>query len=283
MRKGYPRLGLVVLSLVCAPVLSGCQWFGNGKTNLASSGLTREIAETFGEDQLAAGKAALAEGRTSEAIDFFMVAKLYPEHAAEAFNGLGVAYSRLGRPDLTEKFFQTAIALAPSDERFQSNLALLYERHGVFRTARLDASLLAKATLLTSSLADGEGGGEVDEPRAAAVSLANGLVAQAPQSRLRRMSSREVVVERPVGATQAVQAGPSPHNRTPKMAKRQPYPIRTVLPPVVSSIRAAGLRPLAAGSRRYPIRVVLPKAQEVQVSKESPRSASPAAQGRTAG
>ena len=55
---------------------------------------------------------ALVDGRTLEAIDAFMIAKSFPEQAPAAFNGLAVAYSRLGRTDLTERFFQTAIALA---------------------------------------------------------------------------------------------------------------------------------------------------------------------------
>ena len=280
MRIGYPRIGLVVLSLVCTPALSGCQWFGGGKADLASSGLTREIAETFGEDQLAAGKAALAERRTSEAIDFFMVARLYPEHAAEAYNGLGVAYSQLGRSDLTEKFFQTAIALAPGDERFRSNLALLYERQGMSRTARIDVGLLPPAAPFRTSTAHGSEVEETaDQPRVAAVSLANGVVALAPESRLRRTSPRQVVVESPAGDAGAVRPDRSPQVRPPRLAQRPSYPVRIVLPTTAPSVRAAGLRPVAAGNRHYPIRLVLPEAQDVQVSEESRRSAPQATKG----
>lgn len=280
MRNGYPRIGLVVLSLVCTPALSGCQWFGGGKADLASSGLTRDIAETFGEDQLAAGKAALAERRTSEAIDSFMVARLYPVHAAEAYNGLGVAYSQLGRSDLTEKFFQTAIALAPGDERYRSNLALLYERQGMSRTARIDVGLLPPAAPFRTPTAHGSEAGETaDQPRVATVSLANGVVAQVPESRLRRTSPRQVVVESSAGTADVGDAGRSRPGQAPRVAKRQPYPVRIVLPTTPPGVRAAGLRPVAAGSRRYPIRLVLPEAQDVQVSAESRRSAPPATKG----
>ena len=39
------RQRLAVLALLCAPLLSGCQWFGGGKAELASSGITRDLAE----------------------------------------------------------------------------------------------------------------------------------------------------------------------------------------------------------------------------------------------
>jgi tetratricopeptide (TPR) repeat protein len=69
------------------------------------------------------GKAELMAGRTTEAIVAFRQASYDPAHAAEAYNGMGVAYAMLGRNDLATRFFTSAVAANPADGRFSRNLA----------------------------------------------------------------------------------------------------------------------------------------------------------------
>ena len=271
--RGYR---LAALALLCAPVLSGCTWFGGGKEDLASSGFVRDVAANFGEEQLAAGKAALAVGRTSEAIDSFMIAKLYPHLAAEAHNGLAVAYSQIGRHDLTERFFRTAIALAPSDERFQANLALFYERNGVSRNARLEV-MNAVAEKLSAA---GEQVAQVtDEPRATSVaSVPNSLVANAPGSSLRRLSAREVVIEGRRDTATATQIRPYRTTQRRSTVARQTYPIRIALTRPSFAANAPSTRATSSRARSYPIRIMLPEPKKARVTIEG-RTTRPATQG----
>ena len=79
------------------------------------------------------GRKALATGNYGAAIAALRLARLDPDSAAEATNGLGVAYARIGRDDLAERYFRQAIVLAPQDRRFAANLDRFYQ----VRDARL--------------------------------------------------------------------------------------------------------------------------------------------------
>lgn len=73
----------------------------------------------------AAGRAQLAEGRTGLAIESFRRGLASGEPIAPAVNGLGVAYARLGRFDLAQRYFRQAMASDPADTRYADNLARL--------------------------------------------------------------------------------------------------------------------------------------------------------------
>jgi hypothetical protein len=272
------RQRLVVLALLCVPILSGCQWFGGGKAELASSGITRDVAEDYGKEQLDAGRAALTAGRTSEAIDSFMVARLYAEHAAEAHNGLGVAYSQLGRDDLTEKFFRTAIALAPADERFQSNLARFYERNGISRAARLELMGGVAESLPTTT---GEQVAHTpSEPRTVPdASAPRTMIANAPGSRLRRVSAQEVVIGGRADNTVAVQLRPHISAQARLSPPHQAYPIRIAFRGPNLATNETAARPTASKARGYPIRITLPEPEKAKIRIEGRRTTKAATQG----
>src|SRR5262245_16899965 len=65
-----------------------------------------------------AGRALLADGQPGLAIESFQRAVASGEPAAPALNGLAVAYSRLGRDDLAERFFREAMAADPTNTRY---------------------------------------------------------------------------------------------------------------------------------------------------------------------
>ena len=75
--------------------------------------------------RLAFGLEALRKGAPGNAITHLERAILDPKVAPQAYNAMGVAYAQLGREDLAERFFNVAIMLRPSDERFTRNLARL--------------------------------------------------------------------------------------------------------------------------------------------------------------
>lgn len=73
--------------------------------------------------RLAAGRQHLEKGHPTKAIEAFRQASYSPATAADAFNGMGVAYSMIGRDDVARDLFMRAIENDPADERFWRNLA----------------------------------------------------------------------------------------------------------------------------------------------------------------
>lgn len=194
------RVAATASVLAFSVMLGGCQMLGIGGHRSASSDAAIERAEPgdLGAAQLAEGRRLLKEGRTVDAIESFMLAKAFPAHMPAAYNGLAVAYSRLGRTDLTERFFLTAAALAPEDDRYRTNLALFYARHPATRgdDPRLQVAALQNSAALEfapvapveQALADV---GPVVNPVRA---MRAGVVVASNTARLRRVSSREVTV-----------------------------------------------------------------------------------------
>ncbi len=122
--KNSARISACVLA---ALTLSGCQGilsafnFGGPKQYRAEAG-----AQVFGQDELEQGRAALKEGNPATAIKLFRLAALNEDAAPQAFNGLGIAYARLGRADLAERYFKMAVTLDSSNPKFAANLDNFY-------------------------------------------------------------------------------------------------------------------------------------------------------------
>lgn len=177
--------------------LGGCQALGIGGHGIARASAKAEnsVIAAFGSEQLEEGRKALSEGRTTDAIDAFMLAKAFEEQAPAAYNGLAVAYSRLGREDLTERFFRLAIALAPEEQRYRSNLATFYMRSGIPRSTGLALSSEPEVPLVGGDAPLVDGQRAVQAPVESPVrSLAAGVTVRTPVSRLQRISSSEVAI-----------------------------------------------------------------------------------------
>ncbi|MDC8754816.1 tetratricopeptide repeat protein [Erythrobacter sp. sf7] len=78
--------------------------------------------------RLAAGRQYLNQGQVTKAIEAFRQASYNEATAPEALNGMGVAYSMLGRDDVARDLFVRAIDRNPADERFWRNLARADEK-----------------------------------------------------------------------------------------------------------------------------------------------------------
>ncbi len=79
-------------------------------------------------ERLDVGRAHLAAGRPTKAIEAFRQASYNRALAPEAFNGMAVAYSTLGRDDVARDLFARAADLDPTDQRYWRNLARVDER-----------------------------------------------------------------------------------------------------------------------------------------------------------
>lgn len=127
-------------------MLSGCQGV-LAKIGLGGNRSVDSSAMASASDgtRLELGLAALRSGSPGNAIYHFERAVLDPVTAPDAYNGMGVAYAQLGRADLAERFFNVAIMMKPSDDRFARNLERLYQSDGR-DVARLASAKEAEAS-----------------------------------------------------------------------------------------------------------------------------------------
>jgi tetratricopeptide (TPR) repeat protein len=132
-----------------AAMLSGCQGFPLGKwafakPRSASQAGVADVASS--EATLQEGRQQLEQGRISEAIASFRMAMVAPDTRAEATNGLAVAYAKLGRPDLADRYFREAATLDPDNPKFAANLLRLQQRT-ILMAAEERATMLADASV----------------------------------------------------------------------------------------------------------------------------------------
>jgi tetratricopeptide (TPR) repeat protein len=126
------RLAKHLLVIGTMLVLSGCQLLAPSHQARAG-GEARIKADKAPRTLLSAtaqGRDHLRANRTGQAIEAFNVALMTGEAPAPAYNGLGVAYARLGRPDLAYRFFKKATMSDPENPVFPRNLAMLMDSPG---------------------------------------------------------------------------------------------------------------------------------------------------------
>lgn len=193
-----------------------------------------------------AGRRELDAGQPGAAIEKFRAALAAGEPMAPALNGLAVAYARIGRFDLAQRFFEQASAADPGNPRYAANLTALI-RSPLF-AARNEGDVAAG--LLRQAAAEG----------AARTAVA---AAEPPRpGQLQRVSRGEVRI---AGAS----AYPAPlavRARTAKVAAADAKP-RNFTPVVRVTLPAARPAPGAAGARAEPagflplVRFALPPAR----------------------
>lgn len=185
------------------------------------------------ESATSVGRRQLAEGQTGLAIESFQRAMASGEPIAPAVNGLGVAYARLDRFDLAQRYFQQAIASDPANSQYSDNLTRLM-RSPVL-TMRRDGDI-ANAALRAAALSEASSAGG---PTAARATKSIPVV-----GKLQRISRGEVRI-----ATAPPQAAPVDHA---KMDSRFKPLVR------VSIAEPTALQP------RSSVRVVLPESKPAE-------------------
>lgn len=185
----------LLLAVAGTAILTGC---GSPLSRIRLTGAaTQELTAAPINSDLAAGKRALADGQYGAAVAALRLARLDPGCAAEATNGLGVAYAQLGRDDLAERYFREAAAMDPQDRRFTANLARFEQARAVELAARAAPPPVAAPTpVLKAGLRVASGGG----------SKAVTVGGTAP-ARLVRVAAPAPVA---VGAAAAVSTDPAP-------------------------------------------------------------------------
>ncbi|MWV28945.1 tetratricopeptide repeat protein [Aurantiacibacter rhizosphaerae] len=119
MRKG----SLILVVAAATMSLSGCQLFSPGHGNSLQATQTQPDMASYFDQRLADGRRHLQAGRLSHAITAYRQASYSADHTARAHNGLAIAFDKLGRRDLAEHYFASAMALAPDDAMIARNVA----------------------------------------------------------------------------------------------------------------------------------------------------------------
>lgn len=116
-------LARIAALAVIVAMLPGCM--GSGLSRYKGVQSAKLDLSDYYAQRLADGQVHLKAGQPTRAIEAFRQASYSAAHAPSAYNGMAVAYARIGREDVARKLFHRAIALAPTDARFARNLARL--------------------------------------------------------------------------------------------------------------------------------------------------------------
>ena len=139
--KAISRIACLIAG---AALLGGCQsspltsWMfkGNRPSPEQGKALAGNAAGALQD-----GRELLRQGQISAAIATFRIALLDPASRAEASNGLAVAYAKLGRADLAERYFHAAISADPENTQFVANLLRLQQQVMLARRAAVPETL----------------------------------------------------------------------------------------------------------------------------------------------
>lgn len=103
-------------------------------------------APAEGGDKLAYAKASLALGNLGLALQYFRQALREEPSSINALSGIALCYDAMGRDDLSRRYFQEALALAPADTHLLRSFAGMLERQGATAEA---AAVIAEIALRT--------------------------------------------------------------------------------------------------------------------------------------
>ena len=172
------------------------------------------------------GKRALADGQYGAAVAALRLARLDPGCAAEATNGLGVAYAQLGRDDLAERYFREAVAMDPQDRRFTANLARFEQARAVQLAAHpAPPPVAAPAPQLKAGLRVASGGGSKAVTVGGTAPVRPLRVAPPSPVKVGAVASRSAGAATPAAVT--VDPAPAPSAR---LTVVSPRPIAPTLP-----------------------------------------------------
>ena len=97
-------------------------------------------------DELGLAQASLALGNVGIALQRFRQALRAHPSSVDALSGIALCYERMGRVDLSRRYYQEALALAPGDTRLLREYAASLARHGAVTEAQAVISEIALRT-----------------------------------------------------------------------------------------------------------------------------------------
>ena len=224
------KVTFAILLASSSMMLGGCQQLGSMFASRPASTQTASLdMSSYFAERLETGRRELLAHRPSQAVTAFRQASYDPATAAEAYNGMAIAYAQMGREDLARRFFMAALQANPGDERFVRNLARLDNGRPTTGPVNAFAATETPATELP--------------PTVAATAPAPAPAAPAASTPVTRLSNREVSLARPVADT-----------RRPAEVHISTMPTRTAS--LSSRVTVEGAPPRGRVPA-YPVRVVL--------------------------
>lgn len=257
--------------IAAALALGGCQSFVNALGFGPKPAQTEQRAEVFGSEELQKGRLALEQGNIASAIQQFRLAALNESHAADAFNGLGVSYARLGRADLAERYFQAAVKVDPSNPKYAANLSRFYQsplgnsaRALAMREAETQA-LLAQAE--KTAVEEGLIEPEIDDRGAVAIStpapaqverVSENEVAIAPAAKTDTPAARQPVRQAEI----QIRSAPQPEAAASRVSQDSQTAIAEPRRARITVSRGGPRWSASPRSRNYPVRISLRRGSE---------------------
>jgi tetratricopeptide (TPR) repeat protein len=147
------RAGVLMSVVLLSLTLPGCNSILGIKLIARASGRQKFKAEQIASASpfTDAGRKLLDANEIDQAIQNFHLALAVREPLAPAYNGIGVAYARLERFGQAKHYFEMAIALAPTDQRFVANLDRLRQSEVVVGGEEARVASDAAASLVQAS------------------------------------------------------------------------------------------------------------------------------------
>jgi tetratricopeptide (TPR) repeat protein len=178
------------------------------------------------------GRALLAAGDTAGAIAAFRAALVAAPQSIDALNGLGVAYDRIGRYDVSRSWYDTALAIDPTAVLVLNNLG-----YSLYLQGRYEAAIPLLQQVVDSDDAAARQTGQRLLTLIGARMRADAIEGRPPVSFAAAPSSREAVVApRPAPATVTASTVPksipaAPATARPKKASAAAAPVTQVEAP----------------------------------------------------
>ena len=234
-----------------------------GKLEIRSTPKPLSQIERSVPARIAEARGLLALGNVGLALTSFRIAAREDPNSVDALAGIAASYDQMGRFDLSRRYYESALALAPADSQLLAAFAASLQLQGKTEEAlsvrqEIAARVAAADALDTAPVAD--------EPLAPAVQLAAAEPKRAPAP----VAAVPVKVAPPASAAPVPEAeaapAPKPQPRTaPKPIERPEIRVAALetraAPPASSSVPV--VRPAALGSS---VTVKLPPARPVEVA-----------------
>lgn len=259
----------ILLASICVAALPGCQSLFASHGQVAQASLAEADMQGYFEQRLAVGRAHLLANRPAAAVTAFRQASYGAAVRARALNGMAIAYDRLGRADLAQRYFMAAMNLEPENPSFAANF--LRFNQSLANAPQVDAVAAAQAQAMLVGTAEGELSGGDARPDVAA---AADRIQRVSPSEVRIAAAPEAASEPEAGQADRVAArAHSPALRA--RAQNREYPVRVELGArrqpanaAAPGVRVEGRETAAnanrreritfsAGPRSYPVRVYI--------------------------
>lgn len=220
---------MILIAAVAASMLGGCQSIFGKEAQLDIRPIGGASSETSASLALEEGRQQLLRGEVASAIVSLQVASINEETAAAAHNALGVAYSRLGRGDLAERYFRQAVAGDPMEAKYAANLDRFYRsQEAALAKAAMQAKMdFARAEpVVAKEIAD-----SVVQQRQIQAGPSTVRVSSAGNgAAVRRVSAREIAIRTiPARHSQPAADGRRPNSRYAAAPPIPVYPVRIAL------------------------------------------------------